>query len=67
MYFFSTKLFPALQVRSIKKLLKKGQKKLHVHVIPTSHLNWKTALHQQFPSSILEFLHLFYKLKKKNI
>ena len=46
------KVFPVLQVWSRRKLLKKGQKK---RIPATTHCNWKTAIHQQFPGSILQF------------
>ena len=59
--YFSTKGFLALKVRFRRKLLKKLQK----IPIPTTHLNWKTVNHQQFPGTILQFYIYFRKKSKK--
>ena len=55
--YFSIKLFLALKVRFKRKLLKKWQKK-RIHV-PTTHLNWKTVNHQQFPGTNFQFYSYF--------
>ena len=59
--YFSTKAFPALQVRFKRKLLKKGGEK----IIHTIQINWKTVPHQKFPVSILKFYIYFRNYNKK--
>ena len=58
--YFSAKVFLALQVRLKRKLLKKSQQ----IPIPTTHLKWKTANHQHFPGTILNFYGYFRNYKK---